>query len=66
VQGRYFRPREGKCFCNLLHIQLCENHFFLKKEEKKCFLVYRTHSNVTTPRFLPACANSVRRATARQ
>lgn len=31
VKGGYFMPSERKCFCNLLHKQLCRNRSFLKK-----------------------------------
>lgn len=35
VEAGCFMSNERKCFCNLLHKRLCENHFFLKSEEKK-------------------------------
>lgn len=51
VEGRYFMPSERKCFCNLLHKQLCEKHLFFKKEEKKVFLFAKLIAVLPLPCF---------------
>lgn len=56
VESEYFMPSERKCFFNQLHSDV-KTSSFSSRRGKTCFLVYMTHSTITTPRFLPASAN---------
>lgn len=50
-------PVKGSAFSISCTSSDVKTSSFSSRRGKKCFLVYMTHSTVTTPRFLPASAN---------
>lgn len=51
-------PRNRSAFAISCTSSCVKTSSFSSRRGTKCFLVYMTHSTVTTPRFLPASANS--------